>query len=72
MDRGQKPAGAPSEHEIESMIEERNEARKGGNFSRADEIRDFLKNKGIVLMDDKGARGNKKGTQVTKWRYWNP
>lgn len=23
-------------------------------------------------MDDKGARGNKRGVQVTKWRYWNP
>lgn len=70
--RGKKPPNAPTDIEIERLIEERNEARKGGNFSRADEIREFLKSRGVVLMDDKGARGNKRGLQVTKWRYWNP
>eukprot|EP00397_Hematodinium_sp_SG-2012_P016445 GEMP01016776.1.p1 GENE.GEMP01016776.1~~GEMP01016776.1.p1 ORF type:complete len:375 (+),score=66.88 GEMP01016776.1:318-1442(+) len=58
--------------EIDQLIEERNEARKAANYKRADEVREYLKNRGVVLMDDKGARGNKKGNQVTKWRYWNP
>lgn len=71
-ERGRRPPNAPTDNEIERYIEERNEARKGGNFSRADELREILKMKGVVLMDDKGARGNKKGVQVTKWRYWNP
>lgn len=70
--RGKRPDGAPNENDIDGMIEERNEARKAANYKRADEIREFLKVKGVVLMDDKGARGNKKGAQVTKWRYWNP
>jgi len=69
---GRRPDGAPTEDEIDRYIEERNEARKAANYKRADEIREFLKQRGVVLMDDKGARGNKKGNQVTKWRYWNP
>src|SRR5699024_2605517 len=34
--------------EIDALIEERNEARKAKNFARADEIRDLLKDKGII------------------------
>ncbi|GAB3055851.1 cysteine--tRNA ligase [Salinicoccus sesuvii] len=41
------------DEEIEALIEERNEARANRNFSRADEIRDDLKDKGIVLEDTK-------------------
>jgi len=37
--------------EIERLIEERQAARKEKNFKRADEIRDELLNKGIVLED---------------------
>ncbi len=37
--------------EIESLIQERQEARKSKNFARADEIRDILLNQGIVLED---------------------
>ena len=37
--------------DIEKMIEERQEARKNKDFARADEIRDELLNKGIVLED---------------------
>lgn len=37
--------------EIESLIAERQEARKTKNFARADEIRDILTQKGIVLED---------------------
>ena len=36
---------------IEALIEERNAARKAKNFARADEIRNELLEKGIVLED---------------------
>lgn len=39
------------DEEIEALIEERNEARKMRNFARADEIRDLLKEKNIILED---------------------
>eukprot|EP00929_Paragymnodinium_shiwhaense_P029894 TRINITY_DN17046_c0_g1_i1.p2 TRINITY_DN17046_c0_g1~~TRINITY_DN17046_c0_g1_i1.p2 ORF type:complete len:389 (-),score=114.97 TRINITY_DN17046_c0_g1_i1:198-1364(-) len=72
INRGDRPDGAPNEDEIERLIEERNEARKTQNFKRADEIRDSLKETGVVLMDEKAAKGNFKGSEVTKWRYWRP
>ncbi|MPM80636.1 Cysteine--tRNA ligase [bioreactor metagenome] len=37
--------------EIQALVDERQEARKTKNFARADEIRDILKAKGIVLKD---------------------
>ena len=37
--------------DIEKLIEERQAARKAKNFARADEIRDELLNKGIILED---------------------
>ena len=37
--------------EIEALIKERTESRKAKNFARADEIRDILTSKGIVLED---------------------
>lgn len=39
------------DEEIEQLIAERNEARKARNFARADEIRDKLKEKKIILED---------------------
>ncbi len=39
--------------EIESLIEERTNARKEKNFARADEIRDILTAQGILLEDTK-------------------
>ncbi|MEJ8778710.1 cysteine--tRNA ligase [Pseudogracilibacillus sp. ICA-222130] len=39
------------DEEIDALIEERNEARKAKNFARADEIRDLLKEKDIILED---------------------
>ncbi|PIC64953.1 cysteine--tRNA ligase [Sporosarcina sp. P13] len=45
--------------EVDSLIQERLEARKNRDFSRADEIRDELKAKGIVLEDT---------AQGTRWK----
>ncbi|WP_432362219.1 cysteine--tRNA ligase [Sporosarcina sp. UB5] len=45
--------------EIEGLIEERLTARRERNFSRADEIRDLLKEKGIILEDT---------AQGTRWK----
>ena len=46
--------------DIEKLIEERNCARKEKNFARADEIRDMLKNNGIVLEDTRqGVKGKR-------------
>lgn len=71
--RGERPSNAPTDEEIEKLIEERNEARKVANYKRSDEVRDYLKNVGVVLMDEKGAKGtNLKGQDVTKWRFWRP
>ena len=39
------------DEEIEALIEERQAARKAKNFARADEIRDELAAKGIMLLD---------------------
>ncbi len=41
------------DEDIQKLIEERNEARKTKNFKRADEIRDMLKEQGIILKDSK-------------------
>jgi len=47
--------------EIESLIEERQAARRNRNFARSDEIRDTLAEKGIVLEDTKdGVRWKRK------------
>jgi cysteinyl-tRNA synthetase len=47
--------------EIESLIEERQQARRNRNFARSDEIRDLLSEKGIVLEDTKdGVRWKRK------------
>lgn len=70
--RGERPSNAPTDEEIEKLIEERNEARKSSNFKRADEVRDLLKSVGVVLMDEKNAKGNCKGNEVTTWRFWRP
>jgi len=47
------------DEEIEQLIEERTQARKNRDFSRSDEIRDQLKEKGILLDDT---------PQGTRWR----
>ncbi len=49
------------EAEIENLIEERQEARRNRNFTRSDEIRDLLSEKGIILEDTKdGVRWKRK------------
>lgn len=47
------------DEEIEQLIEERTQARKNRDFARSDEIRDQLKEKGILLDDT---------PQGTRWR----
>jgi cysteinyl-tRNA synthetase len=48
---------------LESLLNERNQARKNKDFKRADEIRDDLLKKGIFIMDVPGGK--------TDWMY-NP
>ena len=47
--------------EVQSLIDERQEARRRRDFARADEIRDDLANRGIILEDTKdGVRWKRK------------
>lgn len=49
------------DEQIDRLIEERNQARKERNFARADEIRDLLKEKEILLEDTpQGVRWRRK------------
>ena len=48
-----------SEADIEALIAERQQSKKDKNFARADEIREELKAKGVVLEDSR---------EGTKWR----
>lgn len=55
----QKPKQAAlSDSEIQSLIDQRNQARKDKNFALADQIRDDLAAKGIILKD---------GSDGTRW-----
>ena len=55
-----KEAGL-SDNEIDALIAERNDAKKGKNFKRSDEIRNLLLEKGILLEDTKdGVRWKRK------------
>jgi cysteinyl-tRNA synthetase len=44
-------AGDPEAAEIDALVAERTQAKKDKNFARADEIRDILTKKGIVVTD---------------------
>ena len=59
--------GEINEDLVRDLIDIRNEARKHSNFAQADLIRDHLRQKGITLIDGKGARGN--SSEVTTWKY---
>ncbi|MFT8668503.1 MAG: cysteine--tRNA ligase [Liquorilactobacillus hordei] len=48
-----------NEKEIETLIAQRNEARKNHDFEKSDTIRDLLKKKGIILEDT---------AQGTRWK----
>ncbi len=53
--------------DVEKAIAERAEARKGKDFKRADEIRDMLSGKGILLLDTaKGTEWRVKNTLIMK------
>jgi cysteinyl-tRNA synthetase len=47
-------------HEVQILLNERTEARKNKNFKRSDELRDILRQKGIVVEDTKEG-------QVWRW-----
>jgi len=49
----EEEAGTGEDAEIEALVQERIEARKGRNFARSDEIRDQLAARGIILEDMK-------------------
>jgi len=70
--RGRRPEGAPEEAEVDRILEERNNARKGGNYRRSDEIREWLRARHVVVMDEKGVKGKCSGNEATRWRYWQP
>ena len=58
--KGWKEEKVELNEEIESLVEQREEARKKKDFKTADKIRDLLKEKGIVLEDsDKGIKWKK-------------
>jgi cysteinyl-tRNA synthetase len=42
-----------NESEVQVLIDEREKARDGGNYSKADEIRDQLLEKNIILEDSR-------------------
>jgi cysteinyl-tRNA synthetase len=53
--------GAIPDAAIQSLVDERNAARKARNFARADEIRKELLDKGVILEDTKdGVRWKRK------------
>ncbi len=57
----EEPSSNVDEERINSLIEERLNAKKEKNFQRADEIRLMLENKGIILEDTKdGTRWKEK------------
>lgn len=51
--------GEPGAEEIESLLQQRKEARAGGNYAAADKIRDDLAERGITIED---------GPSGTSWR----
>lgn len=52
----QSVQGGLSDEEIESLLEQRTQARKAKNFPEADRVRDELQAKGIVIIDQPGGK----------------
>jgi cysteinyl-tRNA synthetase len=51
----------PDKDRIDKLVDERIQAKKNREFGRADEIRELLKNEGIILEDTKdGTRWKRK------------
>jgi cysteinyl-tRNA synthetase len=48
-----------SDAEIESLIQQRSDAKKAKNFAEADRIRNELKDQGVILVDKPGG--------ITEW-----
>jgi cysteinyl-tRNA synthetase len=62
LQKEEKKLSSGKEKEIDSLVEERENARKERNFKRSDEIRDELARMGIILEDTaKGPRWKYKG-----------
>ena len=51
--------------QVDALIEERNQARKDRDFARSDEIRDLLKEQGIVLEDTRKERDGEEVNEIT-------
>ena len=51
--QGATAEGAIAEQEVEDLIAERQRAKLEGDYARADEIRDSLANRGVVLEDSR-------------------
>jgi cysteinyl-tRNA synthetase len=49
--REQEEPAAESDPRIDALIQERTAAKKAKNFARADEIRNLLRDEGIILED---------------------
>lgn len=55
----EEPTSGISDAEIETLIQQRSDAKKAKNFAEADRIRNQLKDQGIVLVDKPGG--------ITEW-----
>ena len=53
-----------SDETIDALVAERTQAKQQRNFARADQIRNELAEKGVVLEDSKD------GVRWPFWRYW--
>ncbi|MCP4790069.1 MAG: cysteine--tRNA ligase [Gammaproteobacteria bacterium] len=60
--RGQADEGGLTDTQIDSLVAQRNQAKADKDFTRADAVRDELKNQGIVLEDSRsGTRWRREG-----------
>lgn len=69
LDHGKPTPNAPPVDEITRCIDARNEARRKGEFGEADRIRSELRERGVILSDERGRHGV--ASSITSWRYWH-